>query len=540
MGTILTKDPVRKINKNLILDLKKNTMKDIFDSIEIVHHKYPSFSLLDYTKFDDIFSCLASDTEPIFYQLRENYGKNPDNSSKYLVDLFESLAIFALFSSEPYEVKIAFIFRLFDFDVSETIEPSELTMSVQCVVRGLCKMVNLMPPGYTFLENISKTCFQIMDLDHNSHIEFHEYITWISSNDDFQEFLTKYSGTYSYPYAKKKLSETLAKFEEIFKKNAKEQEEIEEKVLRKALKFELQYFDKEIVDYFFNVLVFTSSSELKFIEDDDKKSEEDSDSEHENDQKVNALQNFPKGKPLRKKLKSEEFSEESDEDEGSALQKRRNRKEVEKTYMNFEKFHKISMESSKREPGFPAKMIKFCSFMNVMKAWASFSAADLNFDNYLSINELKMLLWIYEDEEPNEWRLKAEMREIDKDGNQSIDRLEWLKHLCVEDHKSGKQIFRSEVKRLFEKYDKNNQGFLTNSQVKRLVKNTFKGYVKKAKDEKTKYNLKMIIANLSKEIMEALNLDGDKNLNWSEFKYFIDKTLEKQENLAHFLESTMV
>ena len=63
---------------------------------------------------------------------------------------------------------------------------------------------------------------------------------------------------------------------------------------------------------------------------------------------------------------------------------------------------------------------------------------------------------------------------------------------------------------------------------------------KKAKDEKTKYNLTMIISNLSKEIIYALNVDGDKNLNWSEFKYFIDKTLEKQANLAKFLESTMV
>jgi len=533
MGAILTKDPVRKINRELIIDLKKNSMKDIFDAVEIVHHKYPSHSLLDLEKFDDIFSCLCSDTEPIFFQLRENYGKNADNSNKYLVDLFESLGIFALFSSEPYEIKIAFIFRLFDFDVSETIEPSELTMSVQCVVRGLCKMVNLMPPGYTFLENISKTCFHIMDIDHNSHIDFNEYLNWISNNDDFQEFLTKYSGTYSYPYAKKKLQELMIKYEEIFRKASKKADEVEVEELMKGLDDEFHYFDKEIKDFVFNVLTYTSISEINLLEDYGDEEDDDDDLEMEISKMMKKNQTQTKAK--RKNISIDDLSDSDNEDGKPKKQKTMVPEEIK--YMDFTKFHNISVENRKVSA---STKVKISAYRNVMKAWASFSSADLNFDNYLSINELKMLLWIYEDEEPNEWRIKAEMKEIDKDGNQSIDRLEWLKHLCVEDQKSGKQTFRSEVKRLFEKYDKNNTGSLTTHDVKRLIKNIFKGYVKKAKDEKTKYNLTMIISNLSKEIIEDLNIDGDKNLCWSEFKYFIDKTMEKQENLARFLESTMI
>lgn len=534
MGTILTKDPVRKINKELILDLKKNTMRDIFDAVEIVHHKYPSHSLLDFEKFDDIFSCLCSDPEPIFFQLRENYGKTQEGANKYLVDLFESLGIFALFSSEPYEVKIAFIFRLFDFDVSETIEPSELTMSVQCVVRGLCKMVNIVPPGYTFLENISKTCFHIMDIDHNSHVDFNEYITWISNNDDFQEFLTKYSGTYSYPYAKKKQTELMNKYDEIFKRVSKNSDEVEVQDLRKALENELSYFVPEIQDYLFNILTYTSISEFNFLDND----ETESDLEGDDDMRVSKML-ASQPKINKKKIKVEDVSDSESENGDTKISKKSKKQTAEEIkYMDFSQFHRISIEKNQIQS--TSTKVKLSAYKNVMKAWASFSSADLNFDNYLSINELKMLLWIYEDEEPNEWRLKAEMKEIDKDGNQSIDRLEWLKHLCVEDQKSGKQIFRNEIKKLFEKYDKNNTGVLTSLDVKKLIKNIFKGYVKKAKDDKTKYNLTMIISNLSKEIIEDLNIDGDKNLNWSEFKYFIDKTLEKQENLAKFLESTMI
>lgn len=532
MGTILTKDPVRKVNKNLIIDLKKNTMKDIFDCIEIVHHKYPSHSLFDFEKFEDVFSCLACDTEPIFLQLRENYGKNADNSNKYLADLFESLAIFAFFSSEPYEIKIAFIFRLFDFNVSETIELSELTMSVQCVVRGLCKMVNIIPPGYSFLENISKTCFQMIDVDHNYHIEFNEYITWISNSDEFQEFLTKYSGTYSYPYAKKKGKELMEKYDEIFMKVSKGGMETRVDELRKALDFEFCFFDKEIVDYLFNVLSYTSLSDVQLFEQDNESDEDEGYNEDDYEFKFTK-----KLTPGNKKKKLEDVSD--SESEGGTKKKKKELITPEINYMDFSKFHKISLENKNLIGSPSSRKIKFAAFQNVMKAWACFSAADLNFDNYLSIAELKMLLWIYEDEEPNEWRIKAEMKEIDQDESYSIDRLEWMKHLCVEDQKTGKQIFRSELKRLFERYDKNKRGYLTNVEVKKLIKNIFKGYVKKAKDEKTRYNLTMIIGSLSKEITESLTSDGDKNLNWSDFKYFFDKTLEKQEKLAHFLESTM-
>ncbi len=49
---------------------------------------------------------------------------------KLQADLYESLAIFVLYSQESYETKIAFIFKLFDFDCSNTIELPELILSI--------------------------------------------------------------------------------------------------------------------------------------------------------------------------------------------------------------------------------------------------------------------------------------------------------------------------------------------------------------------------------------------------------------------------
>lgn len=149
------------------------------------------------------------------------------------------------------------------------------------------------------------------------------------------------------------------------------------------------------------------------------------------------------------------------------------------------------------------------------------------------------MLWIYEEEEPNEWRVNSEMKEIDKDNSASIDRIEWLKHLCVEDEKTGKQIFREEIRKLFLKFDIDKSGYLSGIELKKLVKTMFAKYLKKAKDEKTMFNLSMMINSLSNDIIDELDIDGEKNLSWEEFKYFIDKTLEKQVKLINFLNEVL-
>jgi Ca2+-binding EF-hand superfamily protein len=127
------------------------------------------------------------------------------------------------------------------------------------------------------------------------------------------------------------------------------------------------------------------------------------------------------------------------------------------------------------------------------------------------------------------------MKEIDKNSSRSIDRIEWLKHLCVEDEKTGKQVFRNEVRKLFVTFDKDNSGYLSGNELKKLIKTMFAKYLKNAKDEKTMFNLSMMINSLSNEIIDELDIDAEKNLSWGEFKYFIDKILEKQVKLSNFI-----
>lgn len=68
-----------------------------------------------------------------------------------------------------------------------------------------------------------------------------------------------------------------------------------------------------------------------------------------------------------------------------------------------------------------------------MKAWACFDSTDINNNGKLSLYELKNLLWLYENEEPNNYRIEREYIEIDTDKSNEIDKGEWIDHLCASD-----------------------------------------------------------------------------------------------------------
>lgn len=54
-------------------------------------------------------------------------------------------------------------------------------------------------------------------------------------------------------------------------------------------------------------------------------------------------------------------------------------------------------------------IIKKIDFLDVMRAWCAFSASDYNNFNSIHTNDVKLMFWIYEDEEPDQFRLTKEM-----------------------------------------------------------------------------------------------------------------------------------
>lgn len=128
------------------------------------------------------------------------------------------------------------------------------------------------------------------------------------------------------------------------------------------------------------------------------------------------------------------------------------------------------------------------------------------------------------------------MIEIDKDRTETIDRIEWMKHFCQIDTRTGHQVFRSNLKSMFEKYDVDHSGTLAIKEIKMMLRDTFSEFMTKIEDEQNKFNFGLIIDELAFEIVDDLNKDNDYTLNWDEFKMFMDKSMEKVNKLKIFLE----
>lgn len=106
-------------------------------------------------------------------------------------------------------------------------------------------------------------------------------------------------------------------------------------------------------------------------------------------------------------------------------------------------------------------------YLIVMKPWASFSATDINNDNELDAGELKTLIWLIDEEEPDETRVQRDLSLMDRDGSGTIDRLEWILYLASPDPtvratnltlQTGKDIFDFKLKKAFDSHDTDKSG----------------------------------------------------------------------------------
>lgn len=75
-------------------------------------------------------------------------------------------------------------------------------------------------------------------------------------------------------------------------------------------------------------------------------------------------------------------------------------------------------------------------------------------------------MFAFEGDVPDDFRVSEEMEVLDKDKSGLITREEWLNYLCVNPENTGRNIFRANLKHLFNRYDKDNSGYLTFVEIK--------------------------------------------------------------------------
>jgi len=101
MGQALIKEPLLPYNKKLIFYLKNKKIKDIYDSIEIIRDNYSTNNMLTLDEFTDVFGGVLDEfLDEIFVQLTNKKDINAH------VDVYESLAIFAILCGDELEEKL--------------------------------------------------------------------------------------------------------------------------------------------------------------------------------------------------------------------------------------------------------------------------------------------------------------------------------------------------------------------------------------------------------------------------------------------------
>lgn len=98
-------------------------------------------------------------------------------------------------------------------------------------------------------------------------------------------------------------------------------------------------------------------------------------------------------------------------------------------------------------------IIKKSDYLDIIRAWNAYSVADINNLSTVSIKELKLLLWLFEEEEPDHFKLNQEMSIIDGNQNKTIERIEWIKYLCSEESMLSRNSPITLLKKVFDNFD---------------------------------------------------------------------------------------
>ena len=446
MGQLLNKSS-EGYDVELIHDLRPRDLKELGECIQIINQDYENISYLNYSQFDDIFCGFCNDCEPYFLMLQN------DHAIGKTVDMYESLGAFAIFCGDIFPNKLRFIFHLFDFDKSNTIELTELVMTLQSVIRALCKFVNLPIPTLKEIEDLSYSIFSLIDHDNNKKLTFDEFKDWVCNSIEIQDFLLRYTGTQTMENLSRRRDMIMANLKFFFDHAAGQGKDIAKaSEIRSLIEKDSKYskMDPATYDFLFNLLINTTDYELNGKGD---------------------------GKSVIRSV-----------------------------------------------------------YVPIMKAWSSFSAADADGEESICIKEFPNLLWAFEGKQCGEIRVAREIKQIDVNGSEFIDRIEWLSHFSGIDKRTKKLVFRGNLKTLFDQYGDADTGFITLVGLKELFWNKYKSYENGITDAQMKKDLKDIITNLAISALEVADSSGDEILNWDEFKDFMDLTQEKRAQVSDYLD----
>ncbi|KRX02283.1 hypothetical protein PPERSA_04905 [Pseudocohnilembus persalinus] len=124
-----------------------------------------------------------------------------EQSREGYVDVFETIALMCLINNDDYERRVDYIFRLFDFDFSNNLDMNEFILTIQTVMKGLCKIVDLNPPSLQDMEHFADRFFSSADENQDGQISMNEFVQFVKQNWELQDWFLKFADIQTYENA---------------------------------------------------------------------------------------------------------------------------------------------------------------------------------------------------------------------------------------------------------------------------------------------------------------------------------------------------
>lgn len=170
-----------------------------------------------------------------------------------------------------------------------------------------------------------------------------------------------------------------------------------------------------------------------------------------------------------------------------------------------------------------------------MRSISLYMAVDKDMSHSLSRSEMGTLIWLLSGEEPNDENLKSVIEKLDANGDSAIELSEWLDYLATQDNK-GRRVINYTLKQKFDIYDADGSGSITIDELEKMIVDSFSEILNKTGSSNKKL-AEVIVRDLAKIIMNKMDTDDSKNLDWTEFKNYLHVASVEEEKVAEFLES---
>lgn len=179
------------------------------------------------------------------------------------------------------------------------------------------------------------------------------------------------------------------------------------------------------------------------------------------------------------------------------------------------------------------KYVRKDRYLKAMKAISFYMAVDKDMSHSLSRSEMGTLIWLLSGEEPNDNNLKNVIEKLDANGDSAIELSEWLDYLATLDCK-GRRVINYTLKQKFDFYDVDGSGNISIDELENMIVDSFSEILSKTGVSNKKF-AESVVRDLAKIIMKKMDDDNSNNLDWTEFKNYLQVASIEEVKVSDFL-----